>query len=68
MSDDERMSAALRRVAAMEQSHGELLVALKRLIEAGEFAVTSTDDIAIMLRLGVATDAARAAIKKAEAI
>ncbi len=68
MSDDERMAAALRRVAAMEQSHGELLVALKRLIEAGEFAVTSTDDIAIMLRLGVATDAARAAIKKAEAI
>ena len=44
----------------------ELLAALKELIDAGQFAVDSCDDIAIMLRLGQATDNARAVIAKAE--
>jgi hypothetical protein len=43
-----------------------LLAALKALVEAGEFAVSAADDLAIMLRLGQATDMARAAIAKAD--
>lgn len=42
------------------------LSALRELVAAGDFAVTSNDDVAIMLRLGRATDAARAVIAKAE--
>jgi len=43
----------------------DLLAALRELVAAGEFAVQSCDDVAIMLRLGKATDDARAAIAKA---
>ena len=43
-----------------------MLAVLKALVEAGTFAVESEDDVAIMLRLGQATDDAKAAIAKTE--
>ena len=44
----------------------EIVSALKELLAAGDYAVSSADDVRIMLRLGSATDAARAAVAKAE--
>ena len=44
----------------------DLLEALRELIAAGQFCVDSDDDIKGMLRLGTATNAADAAIAKAE--
>ncbi len=43
----------------------DLYAALLELVEAGKFAVDSCDDVAIMLRLGQATDAAHIALAKA---
>ena len=44
----------------------DLLAALVELVAAGQFAVESCDELAVMLRLGAATDAAHTAIAKAE--
>lgn len=43
-----------------QRSAAALREALRTLVEAGDFAVSSVDDVAIMLRLGQATDTARA--------
>lgn len=42
----------------------EMADALRELLAAGEFAVTAEDDVAIMLRLGAATDTARALLAR----
>jgi hypothetical protein len=49
---------------AAEARVKQLEAALDELVAAGDFSITSTDDVAVMLRLGVATDTARAALAK----
>lgn len=49
------LSAAEARVAQLE-------AALNELVEAGDFSITSTDDVAVMMKLGQATDVARALV------
>jgi hypothetical protein len=44
----------------------DLLEALRELLAAGEYATQSTDDVSVMLRLGQATDRARAVIATIE--
>jgi hypothetical protein len=49
-------------LARVNDENQRLAAALTALVEAGDFAVESTDDVAIMLRLGQATDAAKSAL------
>ncbi len=63
MSDDDKMAAALLRVRAMEQSHGELLAVLKRIVRGYD---GPTVDIGTSV--SAAIPAARAAIARAEAL
>ncbi len=75
MSDDDKMAAALLRVRAMEQSHGELLAALRGL-RAEAKAILGVDEDGIREAVGNTNVAclkhwivaADAAIAKAEAL
>lgn len=52
------------RHAAAELAAPLVAGVLRELLDVGQFAVESTDDVAIMLRLGQATDNARALLAK----
>lgn len=56
--------ADTERFERMREAHRELYDALRELLAAGQFAVDSIDDVAVLLRLGQATDHARGLLAK----
>ena len=64
--EHKRDRASLDAMLLQFEAASELLAACRELVAAGEYAVSSESELKIMLRLGAATDAARAAIAKAE--